>query len=103
MYAQKALNDLIDAAWQVVESDFDPDAFTTWRERARDCVVMLMGPDHPHAQFFEALVAEEAEISLLAVAGILEATKEQAATREVPAHHRDSGPSTIAAREKVMV
>jgi hypothetical protein len=103
MYAQKALDDLIDAAWQVVESDFDPEAFTTWRECARDCVGALLGPNHPHAQFFEALVATEAKTNLLAVAGILEATKEQAVTRKIPAHHRDSGPRTIAAGEKAMV
>ncbi len=75
MSAEKTLDDLIDAGWQVIKSDFDPDAFIKWRKCARDCVVTLMGPDHPYAQFFESPVAKDATTSVLAATGILEATK----------------------------
>jgi hypothetical protein len=75
MCVPKVLDDLIDAGWQVIESDFDPNAFITWRKCARDYVVTLMGPDHPYAQFLDEFLDKEAKTSALAVAGILEATK----------------------------
>ena len=64
-----------------LESDFDPVAFTRWRRRAFDCVVVLMGPDHPYAQFFQEFVNKDNRDSLLTGAGILTATKEQVAAR----------------------
>lgn len=79
MLAIKAIDELIDAGWQVLESDFDPVAFMRWRRRAFDCVVVLLGPDHPYAQFFQEFVNEENRGSLLTGAGILTATKEQVA------------------------
>jgi hypothetical protein len=75
MSAEKTLDDLIDAGWQVLKSDFDPNAFIAWRKCARDYVVALMGPHHPYAQFFEAYLDKKAKTSVLVVAGILEATK----------------------------
>ncbi len=79
MLAAKAIDDLIDAGLQVLEGDFDPEAFVKWRRRAFDCVVVLLGPDHPYAQFFEQFVTKESKGSLLTGAGILAAAKEQLA------------------------
>ena len=81
MFATKAIDELIDAGWQVLESDFDPMAFMKWRRSAFDCVVVLLGPDHPYAQFFQQFVNEDNRGSLLTGAGILTATKEQLAAR----------------------
>ena len=81
MPTTKAIDKLIDAGWQVLESDFDPVAFMEWRRRAFDCVVVLMGPDHPYAQFFQEFVNKDNRGSLLTGAGILTATKEQVAAR----------------------
>ena len=77
MSFEKALDDLIEAGWRVIEKDFEPDAFLTWRKQALDCVVILAGPEHPYAQYFNAFVDKEVRNSLLAGAGILEATREQ--------------------------
>ena len=81
MPAIKAIDELIDAGWQVVESDFDPVAFMKWRRRAFDCVVVLLGPDHPYAQFFQEFVNKDNIGSLLTGAGILTATKERLAAQ----------------------
>lgn len=74
MCVNKALDDLIEAGWQVIYSDFDPEAFAQWRKRALNCVAILMGEDHPYTQFFDEFVSRD---SLLTGTGILEATKEQ--------------------------
>ena len=89
MCVNKALDDLIEAGWQVIESDFDPDAFVQWRKRALDCVAVLMGEDHPYTQFFDEFVSREVRDSLLTGAGILEATKEQLSVRGSTADHSD--------------
>jgi hypothetical protein len=89
MPAIKAIDELIDAGWQVLESDFDPVAFMKWRRRAYECVVALLGPDHPYALFFEQFVSQDNRGSLLTGAGILAATKEQVAalnSRAAPKH-----------------
>ena len=83
MLATKAIDDLIDAGWQVLESDFDPVAFMKWRRSAYECVVVLLGPDHPYALFFEQFVNKDNRGGLLTGAGILTATKEQLAARNL--------------------
>jgi hypothetical protein len=99
MHAEEALDDLIRAGWQVIESDFDTEAFLNWRKRARDCVVILAGPDHPYAQFFDAAVAEGPTGSLLAGAGILEAIKEQLATMRFTSDGLDRQADKISHRD----
>ena len=83
MLATKAIDELIDAGWQVLESDFDPVAFMKWRRRAYECVVVLLGRDHQYALFFDQFVDKDDRGSLLTGAGILTATKEQLAARNL--------------------
>ncbi len=90
MSCEKALDDLIEAGWRVIEKDFEPDAFLAWRKRALDCVVILAGPEHPYPQFFDAFVAKEVRNSLLAGAGILEAAREQLLEGRLGSDHFDS-------------
>ncbi len=90
MSCEKALDDLIEAGWRVIEKDFEPDAFLAWRKRALDLVVILAGPEHPYAQFFNAFVAKEVKNSLLAGAGILEAAREQFLAGTLGSDHVDS-------------
>jgi hypothetical protein len=92
MSSEKALDDLIEAGWRVIETDFEPEAFLSWRKQALDCVLVLVGPDHPYAKFFNAFLAKEARNSLLAGAGILEATREQVVARR-------SGPDPLDSAE----
>lgn len=103
MFAQKALDDLMDAARQFIESDFNPDAFVTWRRCACDCAVTLLGEGHPHAQFFQALAVREARTSLLEGAGLPDAPEEQLAGRAVRARHLVSEPMSHHASANTMV
>jgi hypothetical protein len=41
-------NELIDAAWRVINTDFDEHEFQVWREKALECVTFLVGPEHEH-------------------------------------------------------
>lgn len=79
----KAIDDLIEAGWEVLNSDFDEFAFMNWRRQALDYITGLAGPDHPYAQYFKSLVAKTEQISLLAGTGILVAAKENIADRQV--------------------
>ena len=80
---EKMIDDLIEAGWEVLNSDFDKLAFMNWRRRALDCITRLAGPDHPYAQYFKSLVEETGQISLLTGTGILVAAKENIAGRQV--------------------
>jgi hypothetical protein len=77
MRAEKMIDDLIEAGWFVLESDFDTRAFGRWRRQAFKCVEVLMGPDHPYSLNFRDFVFKERNKDLLAGEGILTAIKEQ--------------------------
>ena len=74
---ERTIDELIEAGWYVLESDFDPRAFVQWKLRALECVECLMGPDHPYTQYFNSFVTRPASPDLLAGEGILNAMKEQ--------------------------
>ena len=76
---ERTIDELIEAGWYVLESDFDPRAFVQWKIRALECVECLMGPDHPYTQYFNSFVLRPATIDLLAGEGILNAMREQPA------------------------
>jgi hypothetical protein len=50
MIKEKPIDDLIKAAWRVLDSDFDGTAFQDWTERALACLDDLSGPDHPYSE-----------------------------------------------------
>ncbi len=70
------IDDLIEAGWGVLDSDFDPVAFQRWRRRAFDCLTALVGPDHVYTRHFENFVRQGGKRDLLAAGGILSAAKE---------------------------
>ena len=74
---ERTIDELIEAGWYVLESDFDPRAFVQWKMRALECVHCLMGADHPYTQYFNSFVMRPASTDLLAGEGILNAMKEQ--------------------------
>jgi hypothetical protein len=41
----KRLDDLIEAGWHVIDTDFDGDALQHWRTQVTSCLSMLLGPD----------------------------------------------------------
>jgi hypothetical protein len=53
MHADKPIDDLIRAGWEVIETDYHAVALHNWRQKAFDCLVQLLGPDHMDTQYFE--------------------------------------------------
>ncbi len=58
MLVDNMIDDLIEAGWYVLESDFDLKALSNWRKEAFECVTALMGPDHTYTQYFKDFVRE---------------------------------------------
>ena len=56
MKTEHQIDALVKAGWEVVESDFDQDAFRNWRLKAFECVSAMFGSDHVHTKYFEHLV-----------------------------------------------
>lgn len=82
MAIEEPIDDLIEAGWGVLDSDFDPVAFQRWRRRAFDCLRAMVGPDHVYTRHFERFVRQEGEADLLIASGILSAAQEQMAGNE---------------------
>ena len=76
---EQLVDNLIEAGWHVIDSDFDMAAFTHWRKQALDCIGALMGPAHAYTHYFRDFVDQAEQTSLLTGAGILVATKEHVA------------------------
>jgi hypothetical protein len=76
---EQLVDNLIEAGWHVIDSDFDMMAFSHWRKQALDCIGALMGPTHAYTHYFRDFVEQAEKTSLLTGAGILVATKEQLA------------------------
>ncbi len=73
----KRLDDLIETAWQVVNTDFDPGAMYQWKKQAFDYLAENLGHDHYYTQYFKNCVEELEQQNLLAGSGILTAAKEE--------------------------
>ena len=71
------IDELIEAGWGVLESDFDPVAFQHWRRRALDCLTAMVGPDHASTRRFQHLVEHGGETPLRVACGAPAALKEQ--------------------------
>ena len=67
MSIETRIDDLIEAGWDVLDSDFDPAAFQRWRRSAFDCLTAMVGPDHVYTRHFEKLVRQDGKTDLLAV------------------------------------
>ena len=79
MTAEQSIDDLIEAGWRVLNTNFDIAAFAIWRRKALDCVTALVGPSHTYARYFRDFVEEAETKSVLTGEGILIAAKEQLA------------------------
>ncbi len=73
MQFEKSIDDLIEAGWLVIHSDFDEAAFQNWRRKAAICLDSLLGSEHTYSQYFRDHVRHSAESSLLTGVGILTA------------------------------
>jgi hypothetical protein len=70
------IDDMIEAGWGVVDSDFDPVAFQRWKQKAYDCLSAMVGPDHVYTKHFAEFVTNCGKADVLAASGILSAAKE---------------------------
>jgi hypothetical protein len=52
MYSGKRLDDLIEAGWHVVDTEFDAEALYYWKKKALDFLTDFVGPDHACTQSF---------------------------------------------------
>lgn len=86
MVHEKQFNDLIRAAWGVIESDFDEAAFLKWRKKALSCFTDILGPDHPYTLSFQDYVQQAEALSVLAGKGLLVAARERSATEDMAQH-----------------
>jgi hypothetical protein len=77
MLSEKRIDDLIEAGWHVLESDFDKDAFQSWRREAFKFLTAMLGPEHAYTRYFEKYVHNYPRAGLLTGGGILSAAKEQ--------------------------
>ena len=60
MSVEQLVDNLIEAGWHVIDSDFDMMAFSHWRKQALECIGALMGPAHAYTHYFRDFV-EQAE------------------------------------------
>ena len=83
MTIEQRIDELIKAAWEVLESDFDPIAFQNWRLKAFDYLRATFGPDHVYTKYFEHFVEQGDRTNILAAGGVLVAAKEQVKGKEL--------------------
>ncbi len=82
MKIEHRLDELIKAAWGVVDSDFDPIAFQYWRLKAFECLTAMFGPDHVYTKYFQQFAQQSDVTNALAAGGILVAAKEHLKAEE---------------------
>jgi hypothetical protein len=77
MCFEKQIDDLIEAGWNVVDTDFDPVAFQHWRKRAVTCLSTLLGSDHAYTKYFMNHLHEPKKNNLVVGGGILAAASHE--------------------------
>lgn len=77
MLEEKLIDDLIEAGWYVLDTNFDETAFRNWRERALYCLAGLLGQDHHYTESFRSWVQGHEKNNVLTGGGILSAVKEE--------------------------
>lgn len=70
------IDDLIQAAWNVIEAEFDIRAVYLWKKEAFEFLSDEFGPDHYYTQYFKDNIRELERQNLLTGGGILTAAKE---------------------------
>jgi hypothetical protein len=71
MCFEKQFDDLIEAGWDVIDSDFDPVSFHHWRKQAAVCLSSLLGPDHIYVRYFSKHLQEANRDNLVVGEAIL--------------------------------
>ncbi len=77
MKIERKIDELIEAGWGVLKSDFDPAKFQHWRLKAFECLTEMLGPEHVYTKYFEKFVRKGDSKNVLAGGGVLVAAKEE--------------------------
>lgn len=56
MHLEKRLEDLIEAGWHVVDTEYDADALYFWKRKAADFFSDFLGPEHVFTREFRERV-----------------------------------------------
>ncbi len=83
---ENTLDNLIEAGWNVLKTNFDEVAIEKWRKEALDCVAELAGPDHPYTVYFKARADQNSKGGEIHAggAGFFNTAKEQINPEEEP-------------------
>ncbi len=79
MYSGKRLDDLIEAGWHVVDTEFDAEALYYWKKKALDFLTDFVGPDHAYTRSFKDCIQQTEQFDPLDGSDIL-----TAATKDLP-------------------
>lgn len=83
MYSGKRLDDLIEAGWHVVDTEFDAEALYYWKKKALDFLTDFVGPDHAYTRSFKDCIQQTEQFDPLDGSDILTAaTKDLAPISE---------------------
>ena len=75
MHAEKEFENLIEAGWSVLRSDFAESAFLQWRQRVQEYLIASLGKDHPYSECFRDWVQPSGRCELLVGVGLLDAAR----------------------------
>jgi hypothetical protein len=64
MPIERLIDELIEAGWSVLETDFDEKAFAHWRVSAHQCVAALLAPDNPCPELFQDHVTRKMGVAV---------------------------------------
>ena len=76
------IDDLIEAAWVVMEEEFDIRAMCRWKKAAFEFLADEFGHDHYYTQYFKNHVRKLERRNILTGGGILTAAKEMISREE---------------------
>jgi hypothetical protein len=76
MMSVQRIDDLIEAAWSVMEDEFNIRAVYRWKKEAAEFLADELGPDHHYTQSFKDHTREFERQNILTGGGILTAAKE---------------------------
>ena len=87
MPMNRQIDALIEAGWQVLESNFSEAAFRKWRKEALKEVALLCGAGHVYTDYFQTRVEKSETGNVLADIGVLTAAGLSAASGTTPERH----------------
>jgi hypothetical protein len=76
MMSVQRINDLIEAAFNVMEDECDIRAVYRWKKEASEFLADEFGPDHYYTQYFKNHIRDLERQNILTGGGILTAAKE---------------------------